>query len=244
MVFYNSLATIRCFVLNISVVSKCLLIRHLPRSVGVCSSTSLSHGATFPRSTPIPSDGGFGNVFRWLNRIVHWCVAVTEPDIWNFIASTLMTHNSIHRVFALGVSEFFCSSMSSIFVYSVALLVKWVIWLVYKLLLCGFRRWRQCTLVSWVGISNAIFIHRDCRRGYFDYLKPSCLKGHQLVVRLRRQKCNGRCCHWWAIKVEVLSYSKRKWCTANLLIMITLVSSFRRFHSLSRVLAHYGDVGQ
>lgn len=202
--FNNSFAIFRYFVLNLSVRSQCRLLRCPLASSGVCLSSSFCHTASFflvwsqlqvmkwSRDAVMRPDG-----------IVRWSVATTLRNVWNDIAFAHMKRNLIDCVFVQHVNKFFCSGLSSAFVNSVVSFVDCFIWCVYKLSLCQFCRWCQCSSVEWEGISNSVFNDLVCRRRYFDFFKWAYLIGQQLVydsvARLTVQMYRG-----WPVSLDVL----------------------------------------
>lgn len=102
----------RYFAFGIAVIIQCQLLRYLVYSVAVCSSMSLSLSVSILHQTPIASSAGFGNVFRPLNRIVCWYVAVPGHSLPSIIAFVYMTHNAINRMFVRFVTDLFCSRLS------------------------------------------------------------------------------------------------------------------------------------
>lgn len=71
--------------------------------------------------------------------------------------------------------------------------------------------------------SISVSINRDCRLLYFDYFKMSCIRRHQLVVRLGPQTLCGICTHggplrWMyspAVKVGIALRICRSWSSLN-----------------------------
>lgn len=112
----------------------------------VCSSKSLWHCVSLPRSTPVVRNEVLRNVLRCLHNIFRWCVAAPGHDVSNVNTFLRLTLNAMDCVFACRISVFFCGSLSSAYVEFVILLVNWFALCDYELSLCKLLRWRQCSL--------------------------------------------------------------------------------------------------
>lgn len=118
--------------------SHCQQLWLFPSFVEMDSSTSLSIFVILPSEPPIGSNEVFGNLLKWLHRIMFWVVAVPAHDASSVIALAHMVHNAIDCEFALRVSEFFSGTLSSAIADSVISFVNLFFWHVNELPLCEF----------------------------------------------------------------------------------------------------------
>lgn len=234
----QSLPVNQYFVSSSNVVSQCTLLWYLLYSLGQFSSTLFLHWANLLRSTPVASTEVFGNLVRWLYRIIRCCVPVASQDLSNNISFASVKQNAINGVFAQYIWDFFYRSLTSALVEYVLLLVDSSVRSVYELSLFEFCGGRPCISVQWDGIRNSVFIVRYGRQRCFDNIWKSYLRGPQLVVLLSCQKLSSGCSHWWPVEEDVLPCGKEQWQLAKFTIPIVSVSSLRRFYSLLRILAH------
>lgn len=105
----------------------CGLLRYLPSSGDVCSSTSVLHLYILLQVAPAASCKVFGKELGPLDGIVSWCVAVTVHNESMVITFPHITHTTIDGIFPLRVCEFFCSSFSSASAYTALSVVDWLV---------------------------------------------------------------------------------------------------------------------
>lgn len=177
-----------------------------------------------------------GNGLRRLYCIVYWCLAIAVHDLSKFMALAHMAHDALDGIFEWHVVDLFCSTRSSAFAGSAVLIVYWFIWCAKNLSLWEFCQCRQFSLVDRDAIPKSVSIDCNCRRWYFNLFKWSCVRGHQIVVRVSCQMLCGGCSHWWAVKIDVLSFDKRNRQNENFSIMITL---YGRSDDFIRMLAFW-----